>query len=158
MVRELHVYPKGVLLAGLPGTWLLDLSVYEHATGVTSYFTRSDPSAHNVEADLRDLKLAFDLVVADSDTDQDVFDALTVDDIRPGPQYETVWSNFVVRADGIYDDVLPSNNLEFWAGWRKQDTAQTRSDARRALVTQRGWTVVAGTVHQHEGDSTVTDE
>jgi hypothetical protein len=104
---------------------------------------------------LRELKVVFDVTVADTDTDQDVDDALFVDDIKPGPSIETVIGNWIERAEAIIGATDPTL-ADYWAEWSKQDTAKTRNDARKALVKQRGWTVTA--VHQHEGDNSNTDE
>jgi hypothetical protein len=156
MARNLHVYPKAVLDGS---TWTLLVKVYEHATGVNSRFLHSVPAGVTVTTPLHELKVSFDLVVADTDTDQDVDDALFIDDIKPGAQIGTVWSEWQGRAETIISGLAPGFTLiDYWSEWKKSDTAKTRNDARRALVTQRGWTIVAGSVHQHEGDGTNTDE
>ncbi len=109
--------------------------------------------ASTVAGDLRELKLVFDVEVADTDTSQDVDDALFVDDIKNGPGVETVWGNWQGRAEG---NITPGmTQAEYDAAWSKQDTAKTRNDASKALVSQRGWTV--SNVHQHEGDGSNTD-
>ncbi len=156
MARSLHVYPKAVLEGS---TWKYVLKVYEHATGVTSRFVHTEAAGVTAEIPLRLLKLSFDLVVADTDTDQDVDDALYVDDIKPGSGVETVWGNWKDLAESIISGLSPGYTVyDFWSEWAPNDTNEVRSDARRALITQRGWTVDVGSVHQHEGDGTVTDE
>jgi hypothetical protein len=153
-MRQLHVYPK----VGLVGsTWTLRVKVYEPAIGVSSLFIHDIPAGITATTPLRELKLSFDLTVDDTDTDQDVDDALFLDDIKPGPQSATVWSNWQDRAEAIIAGLAdPYTIADYWAAWSQQDTAKTRQDARRALVTQRGWAVTS--VHQHEGDGTNTDE
>jgi hypothetical protein len=153
MARSLHVYPKATLVGS---TWTLIVKVYEATTRVTNRFEHTIPAGVTVSNPLRELKIAFDLEVADTDTDQDVDDALFTDDIKPGPQVQTVWGNWQDRAETIIGGLTNPTLGDYWADWSKQDTAKTRSDARRALVTQRGWTV--SNVHQHEGDGTNTDE
>lgn len=150
MARTVHVYPKAMIA---DSTWTfivkVDLSRFEHtvAAGVTA------------EVPLSLLKVSFDLVVGDADTDQDVDDALFVDDIRPGPQTETVIGNWIEKAEDIISGLDIGYGVDdFWAMWRRQDTNAVRADARRALVTQRGWAINVGSVHQHEGDGTTTDE
>lgn len=151
MARNLHVYPKAVLA---DGNWVLIVKVFDQDLRTTTRWTETTPAGVTVTNRLRLLKMSFDLVVADTDTDQDVFEAFTVDDIRAGPQVETVWGNWVDRAEAniVGDPTL----VEFMAVWSTQDTSKTRADARKALVTQRGWTVSG--VHQHEGDGTILDE
>lgn len=156
MARTLHVYPKAIIEGS---TWTFVLKVHEVGVAPQSKFVHSVAAGVTAEIPLRLLKLGFDLVVADTDTDQDVDDALFVDDIRPGPQTETVWGNWQNIAEGIISGLATGYGVtDFWAAWRRQDTSSVRSDARRALVTQRGWTVVSGSVHQHEGDGAVTNE
>lgn len=159
MARELHVFPK-VSLVG--STWTLRVNVYEHAAYVpgvtskeeaTSRFVHEIPAGVTVTVPLRELKVAFDLTVGDTDTDQDVDDMLFVDDVKPGPAVETVWGNWQERAEGIIGVTDPTL-AEYWAAWSKADTAKTRNDVASA-VSGRGWTVTA--VHQHEGDGTNTD-
>lgn len=160
MARTLHVYPK----ASIEGSvWTLTLKVYEHATGITSRFTDTVAAGLTVERPLPLLKVSWDLIVADTDTDQDVRDSLFVDDIKPGPQTETVWGNWQATAEGIITGLTTGYTAaDFWAAWTHGDTQAVRNDANRAMVSGpggigRGWTVVAGTIHQHEGDGTVTD-
>jgi hypothetical protein len=160
MARTLHVYPKAVLK---DSEWLLIVKVYEPTTRVRSRFEHVVAAGVTAEIPLRLLKLSFDLIVADTDTDQDVDDALFIDDIRPGPQTETVWGNWQTTAEGIITGLDPGYTVaDFWAGWSMGDTQAVRNDAQRALVEGpggigRGWEIVAGSVHQHEGDGTVTD-
>lgn len=155
MARNLQIYPTARIEAA---TWSYYLDVTDSATRVTSHFEHVVAAGVTAERPLHLLKVVFDLVVDDTDTDQDVDDALFVDDIRPGPQVETVWGNWQNLAENIISGLTGGyTERDFWAGWRPQDTSAMRSDARRALVTQRGWTVTF--VHQHEGDRmTVTEE
>jgi hypothetical protein len=130
--------------------------MYEHTAGVTSRFVHVIPAGLTATSDLRELKYGFDLTVDDTDTDQDVDDALFVDDIRNGPQVETVIGNWIDRAEVIIAGLSdPYTVADYWAGWSQQDTAKTRNDGRTALITGRGWTVTS--FHQHEGDGTNTD-
>ncbi len=148
MARTLQVYPKAVLTGS---EWQFTDKVGD------SRFRHTIAAGVTAETPLLLLKLVFDLVVEDTDTDQDVDDSLFVDDIRPGPQTETVWGNWQELAESIISGLAPDYTADdFQAAWRPQDTNAVRQDARRALVTQRGWTVVS--VHQHEGDGTVLDE
>ena len=124
---------------------MVDDSRFDHlvAAGVTA------------EVPLVLLKLSFHLTVEDSDTDTDVDDSLFVDDIRPGPQAETVWGNWQTRAEGIIAGLSPGyTEQDFWAAWTTGDTQAVRQDAQRALTTGpggigRGWTITF--FHQHEG-------
>jgi hypothetical protein len=153
VARTLDVYPKAVLTGS---SWLYTLSVSEQG-GAGSEFRHTVPAAVTAEVPLSVLKLSFELVVADTDTDQDVDDALFVDDIKPGGGVETVAGNWIDTAEDIIGGLTPGYDRDdFWADWSKQNTSKVRADARRALVTQRGWTVNA--VHQHEGDGTATEE
>ena len=103
------------------------------------------------------------MVVAATDTDQDVADSLFVDDIASGPSVETVWGNWQTRAEGIISGLTTGYTVQdFWSVWTFGDTQAVRNDANRAMVSGpggigRGWDIVAGTVHQHEGDGTTTD-
>ena len=139
------------------------MKVSEHATQTSSRFVET-VAGLTVERFLPLLKVVWDLVVADTDTNQDVADSLFVDDIRPGPQTETVWSNWQDRAEGIITGLATGYTVaDFWSAWTFGDTQSVRNDANRAMVSGpggigRGWTIVAGTVHQHEGDGTNTDE
>ena len=148
MARTLQVYPKAVLTGS---EWQFTDKVGD------SRFTHTIAAGVTAETPLVLLKLVFVLVVEDTDTDQDVDDSLFVDDIRPGPQTETVWGNWQDLAESIISGLATGYTADdFWAAWTIADTNAVRQDARRALVTQRGWTV--DSVHQHEGDGTVLDE
>lgn len=155
MARNLHIYPSARIEAA---TWTYRLDVTDRATRATSHFEHVVAAGVTAERPLDLLKVVVGLVVADTDTDQDVDDAMFVDDIRPGPQAETVWGNWQSLAESIIGALTGGyTERDFWLAWRPQDTSSMRSDARRALVTQRGWTVTF--VHQHEGDlMTVTEE
>ncbi len=147
VARTVHVYPKAII-EGSEWRYIAKVgdSRFEHT--ISAGITAVTP--------LVLLKLVFDVVVADTDTDTDIDDALFVDDIRPGPQTETVWGNWQGLAESIISGLAPGYTADdFWVAWSIQDTNAVRQDARRALVTQRGWTIVS--VHQHEGDGTVLD-
>ncbi len=153
MARTVTVYPKAELVGS---QWQLVTSIGDSecihfvAAGVTA------------TADLVLLKVVFDLVLDDGDLDSDVDDALFLDDIQPGPQIRTAWGNWVILAEGIIDGLDPGyTEYDFRAAWTGGDTQAVRNDFNRALVAGpggigRGWTVVAGSIHQHEGDGTVT--
>ncbi len=158
MARNLEVYPK-VILDG--STWVVVGKVDEFATGARSRFKHLVPAGVTAETPLRLLKVVFTLTVEDTDTDQDVDDSLFVDDIRPGPQTETVWGNWKARAEGIITGLDPGyTETDFFAAWTQGDTQAMRQDAQRALETGpggigRGWTITG--FHQHEGDGTEVD-
>ena len=156
MARTLRVYPKAVIAGS---TWTLLVKVNEPGTGTNSRFDHTVVAGVTITGvPLRLLKFVFGLVVDDTDTDQEIDDALFFDDIKPGPQVETVWGNWQDLAEGILGGLpADTDELDFWAEWSKSNTAGVRNDARRALITQRGWTIPAGTIHQHEGDSTVLE-
>ncbi len=146
MTRSLSVYPKAFVE---DSTWHLTIEVdgfdFLHliSAGVTA------------EISLGLLKVVFNLIVEDSDTNQDVDDALFLDDIRPGPQMETVWSSWQGIAEGIISGLDPGyTENDFWAVWTRGDTEAVRNDVQRALVAGpggigRGWTITS--FHQHEG-------
>ena len=159
MARSLNVYPKAFLDGS---SWLVSGKVDEFATGTQSRFEHVVPAGVTAEMPLPMLKIVFDLIVEDSDTDQDVDDALFVDDIKPGGGVETVWGNWQLRAEGIITGLSPGYTVEdFWAAWTLGDTQAVRNDAQRALESGpggigRGWTITG--FHQHEGDGlTVTE-
>ena len=153
MARNLHVYPKAQLV---DSTWTLTVKVYEHSTRTTSRFIHEIPAGAAAEVSLNELKISFDLVVDDTDTDQDVDDALFLDDIKPGAGFETVWSNWMGLAESIVNGLSPSYTVgDYQAAWSQKNTASIRSDARRALITQRGWSVPW--IHWHEGNGTSED-
>lgn len=156
MARNLVVMTKGWIDGS---TWTLRTQFHDDDTGVKTTIFYTTAAGLTAERPLTSPRLSFDLVVGDADTEQDVVDALTLDDIKPGGGFETVFGNWIAIAEG-HISVLSTGYTrdDFWAEWTKQNTSAIRSDARRALVTQRGWTVVAGSVHQHEGDGTTTEE
>ena len=156
MARSLQVYPKATIDGS---TWRVSGKVDEFAAGTSSRFEHIVPAGVTAATPLLLLKIVFDLIVEDTDTDQDVDDALFVDDIRPGPIVESVWSRWQERAEGIITGLAPGyTNEDFQAAWSKDDTEAVRDDANRALVSPqgRGWTITS--FHQHEGDGTNTDE
>ena len=152
MARNFEVYPKAFLR---DSTWHLTVGVAD------SDFDHLIPAGVTAETSLVLLKVVFDLTVEDIDTDQDVDDALFVDDIKPGPTTETVWGNWQAIAEGIITGLSPGYTAEdFWAAWTMGDTQAVRNDVQRALVSGpggigRGWTITS--LHQHEGDGTVTE-
>ena len=154
MARNLQVYPK-VVLDG--STWTLVLDVSEDGVKEAD-LTFSLPAGVTSTLPLVLLKLVVFIIVGDTDTAQDVMDALTVDDIQPGPQIGTVASRWVERAETDINGLPPDFTAEdFTAAQSKQDTSRMRNDARTALG-DRGWTENPDRVfHQHEGDETVTE-
>ena len=153
MARNLEVYPKAFLEGA---TWHLTIGVDD------SDFDHLIPSGVTAETPLNLLKVVFGLTVEDADTDQDVDDALFLDDIAPGPSTATVIGNWIETAEGIITGLSPGYTAaDFWAAWTMGDTQAVRNDANRALVSGpggigRGWTIAS--VHQHEGDGTVTED
>ncbi len=151
MARTLEVYPKAFLTGS---TWRLFVKVDD------SRFEHVVPAGVTADPSLNLLKVVFGLTVEDSDTDQDVDDALFLDDIQPGPSTVTVWGNWQTRAENIIAGLAPGYTADdFWAAWTMGDTQAVRNDVQRALVAGpggigRGWTITS--VHQHEGDGTVT--
>lgn len=140
------------------------MKVYEPATRINSRFTETVATGLTAERLLPLLKVSWDLIVADTDIDQDVADSLFLDDIAPGPSTETVWGNWQTRAEGIISGLTTGYTVsDFWSAWTFGDTQAVRNDAQRAMVSGpggmgRGWTIVPGSVHQHEGDGSNTDE
>ena len=153
MARNLQVYPKVVLEGSV---WTLHLDVSEGGVKEAD-LTFSLPAGVVSALPLVLLKLVFGIVVSDTDTAQDVMDALTADDIHPAPnQTETVATNWIERAEADINGLPPGFTAEdFTAAQSKQDTSRMRSDALGAF-NDRSWT--ATFFHQHEGDGTVTDE
>ena len=153
MARLLHVYPKTTLVGSM---WTVRINVYEHATRVISRFVHIIPAGLTATTDLRELKYGFDLVVDDADTDQDVDDALFLDDVKPGPQSASMIDQWIERSENNISGLSDPYTLDdYWAAWSKADTAKTRNDGAKALVSQRGWTVTSW--HQHEGDGSSLD-
>ena len=152
MTRNLNVYPK-VFLEG--STWHLVVKVD------SSRFKHVVPAGVTAETPLQLLKLVFGLTVEDTDIDQDVDDALFLDDIQPGPNTATVWGNWQDRAEGIIAGLTTGYTVDdFWLAWTGGDTQAVRDDAQRALVSGpggigRGWTI--DSFHQHEGDGTLLE-
>lgn len=148
-----EVYPKAFLEGS---TWNLLVKV-----GDDNPQTASTPASVTSAAPIVLLKMIIRLDTG-ADPASEVFVALTVDDIRPGPQTETVWGNWVTTAESIAASLPPGfTGAEFRAAWTQGDTMAIRNDGRRALVSGpggigRGWTVLS--IHQHEGDGTNTDE
>ncbi len=153
MTRLFKVYPQAALTGSL---WRYQASIFEPATGITEHFDRTILAGVTAAVPLLVLKFVFDIEVADTDDATDIDDALFVDDIAPGPQTETVWEAWQTLAESIITSLDPEYTLnDYWLTWTKPNTAKIRNDARRALVTQRGWSILK--VHQHEGDGSVTN-
>ena len=156
MARTLEVYPKASLVGS---NWTAIVKVDE--AGTQSLFEHTMAANVVATTPLQLLKIVFELVVDDADTDQDVDDALFVDDIRPGPQVATVWTGWQAIAEGIIDGLSPDYTVEdFRAAWNQGDTQSMRNDIQRAFISGpvgigRGWTI--NSFHQHEGDGTVTE-
>ena len=154
MARTLHVYPKALIDGAM---WTLIVKVGD------SRFEHDVPAGVTADVPLVLLKVVFDLVVEDSDLDSDVDDALFLDDIQPGPQTLTAWEDWQNIAEGIINSLAPSYTVvDFQQAWTGGDTQAVRNSFQRALVAGpggigRGWDIVDGTVHQHEGDGTNTD-
>jgi hypothetical protein len=155
MARNLHIYPKAVIGGS---TWTYLVKVYDQDTRVNSRFTHSVAAGVTAEIPMTLLKVAFDLVVGDADTDQDVDDAMWLDTALGGPTNgETLWETWQALADPKISGLTTGySQTDFWAEWTQQNTARVRSAARRILVNGRGWSIPW--VHQHEGDGTNTDE
>lgn len=153
MARTFHVYPKAQLV---DSTWKLVVKVYEPSTKENWRFVHEITAGVVASTALFELKISFDLIVADTDTPQDVDDALFVDDIAPGPSVASVWARWQDRAENIISGLsAPYTLSNYWADWAPNNTAKTRTDARKALMTQRGWSVPF--IHWHEGDGTSED-
>jgi len=152
MARTVQVYPKALLVGS---TWTLLVKVDD--AGVTTRIEQADAGGVVSPVPLSVLKVVIDLSIGDTDTAQDVFDALAVDDIKPGPQTETVWGNWMELADNIISG-LPGGftDKDFTTAWAPNQTNSVRQDARKALVNGRGWTVLS--VHQHEGDGSEIED
>ena len=155
MARELHVYPKAIIEGS---TWTYIVKIYEAATRTNSRFEHTATAGVTAEVPMRLLKVAFDLTVADTDTDQDVDDAMWLDTASGGPTNgETLWETWQALADPKIAGLTTGyTQADFWTTWTQQNTARVRNAARRILVNGRGWTIPW--VHQHEGDGTNTDE
>lgn len=155
MARNLHVYPKAVIVGS---SWSFHVKVFDQDTRISSRFVHTIPAAVTAEIPMRLLKLSYDLTVADGDTDQDVDDAHFVDVALGGPTGgETLWETWQTLADGKIAGLSPGySQADFFVAWTQQNTARVRTGARRILVNGRGWSV--SSVHQHEGDGTVTEE
>ena len=150
---QVEVYPK----AWLDGsTWHARFRVKDLATGAASEFEHSEAAGVSTVEPLRLLKLVVGLDMPDGTAPEDVRDSILADDIKPGGGEETVWGNWIEIAEAIVGTSTDLTQEEFWADWAPNMTNAVRSDARRAWVTQRGWTVLW--VHQHEGDGTVLEE
>lgn len=156
MARNLAVMPRAYIK---DSTWTLRIQFKDDDTGTKTTLTYTQAAGVTVETGLNMPRLSFDLIVGDADTEQDVLDALTVDDIKPGGGVETVFGNIIDIAEGHIGNLTTGyTNQDFHAEWSKQNTSAVRTDARRALITQRGWAIPVGSIHQHEGDGTVTEE
>jgi hypothetical protein len=128
LARNLAIYPKATLVGD---QWRFVVNVW--GDGPRSKFEHIETAGVTAEVPLTLLKLAYDLTVGDTDTNADVDDAHYVDTASGGP----------------------TNGETLWESWRELAESIINA-ARRILVNGRGWTV--GSVHQHEGDNTVTEE
>lgn len=153
MARNLSVYPKATLIGD---QWQFVVNVWDATS--RSKFVHSETAGVTADVPLTLLKLAYDLTVADTDLDSDVDDAHWVDTAAGGPTNgETLWESWRSLAETKIAGLSPGYTLaDFRAAWTQQNTARVRTAARRILINGRGWTV--GSVHQHEGDGTVTEE
>ena len=160
MARTVHLYPKAVIDAA---TWTFLVKVYTPDTRVNSRFEHTVPAGVTATTPLVLLKFNLDMIVEDTDTDQDIDDSMFVDDIRPGPQVESAWFQWQELAEGIITGLTPGYTaLDFRQAWTFGDTQAVRNSFNRALVAGpggvgRGWTIIPGSLHQHEGDGTTTD-
>lgn len=158
MARFLEVYPKAILDGS---TWELVVKVHDQTTGTSTRIVHTEPAGVTSTEPLTLLKLVLNLETEDTATDQDVADALLVDDIKPGGQTETVWERWRNIAEGIIDGLrVGFTREEFQAAWGPNSTNQIRNGARFALIDGpgpigRGWTILA--IHQHEGDGSVLE-
>ncbi len=146
MARNVEVYPKAFLDGS---TWRAMVKVGD------SRFEHLVPAGVTADPAVQLLKVVLFVTVEDSDTDQDVDNALFVDDIHPAPgTTETVAGSWIARAEGIISGLDPGYTFDdFWAGWTQGDTMAVRQDVQRAFETGpaggRGWTITG--FHQHEG-------
>lgn len=154
MARELHVYPKATIEAS---TWTFLVKIYEPLTRVNSRFEHTIPAGVTADVPLVLLKLNYDLIVGDADSDADVDTAHFVDTASGGPTNgETLWETWQILAESTLNSLTaPYTQTDYYAEWSKQDTQRVRQAGNRILVNGRGWTVL--NVHQHEGDGTTTD-
>jgi hypothetical protein len=142
-------------------TWTMRIMIYDQDTAVTTYVEDTLPSSETAEVPLVLLKWGADIVTTAPDTDQDVLDAFTVDDVKPGGQAQTVFEAWVEEADPIVAGLGTGYTLEdFWAAWLPSNTAQLRNAADIALRSGpgglgRGW--ATPWVFQHEADGTHTE-
>lgn len=154
MARAVTLHPKATIDGPL---WSLLVKVEDDVTDERFRATYTAVALTPSTRPLYTLKVSIGLQIADTDTLADVADAITVDDIQPGPSVATVWDEWREIAEGNIDGLAGGYGLsDWWASWSKADTNKVRQDFRAALVTGRGWTVTS--VHQHEGDGSNTDE
>ncbi len=154
-MRSVHCYPKAQLAGD---QWILTVKVTDRDTGEAIRPVHTETAGVVAEIPVSLLKIVWDMQIDDGNDLQFVVDALLSDDIQPGGQFETVWGNWRDIAEGILAGLTsPYTNIDFREGWSKPNTNSMRQDANRALVTQRGWLIDVGSIHQHEGDETNTD-
>lgn len=159
MARTFQVYPQASIDAA-EWTYILEGRA-EGEPRQTSQAVHIVPAGVTAERSLRLLKVVFELVIADTDTFDDIDAAFFVDDIQPGPRTGTVWSEWKDTAEGIIAGLASGYTVrDFWAAWTQGDTQAMRNAANRALVSGpggigRGWTIAG--FHQHEGDDSVTE-
>jgi hypothetical protein len=154
MARTLNIYPKALIEGSV---WTYIVKTYEPSTRVNSRFVHTVPAGVTADIPLSLLKLSYDLVVGDADTDGDVDTAHFVDTAASGPTNgETLWETWQTLAETVLAGLsAPYTQADYYAEWSKQDTQQVRQAGNRILVNGRGWTIPF--VHQHEGDGTTTD-
>ena len=128
-----EVYPKAWLSSS---GWELVLRVLDMDTDEQTEYRATAPGT---AGRWRVPKLVLELDGPSSP--DEIRDLFLSDDIRPGPQTETVWEAFVDTAEGN-------------TAWTKQDTAKLRQALSRGL-SGYPWTLLA--VEVHEIDGTVTE-
>lgn len=158
MAKNFETYPQAILDGS---TWTVIHQVTDLDTGASIEIEHTFAAGVTVPTPLPELDVVLNLIVPDTVTLDDVDDALFADDIKLGPQSETVWGNWQTRAEAIIAGLIPGfTEKDYWAAWTTGDTQATRGDAKRALESGpggigRGWTITFA--HQHEGDGTAVD-
>lgn len=148
MARNLAITPK-IVLDG--SDWVLAFFVYDKDLRVRSKFKYVFPASVSSPVPIRLLKVAFDMIVDDTDTDQMVADAFVYEDIRSGPQVETVIGNWIGLAEtqiqGLGD---PWTYNDFVAAWTPNEVNAVIGDVR-TLIKNR-WTIPVGEIHYHSSE------
>jgi hypothetical protein len=157
-VANLEAFPKVVLRAGA-ADWLLAVKVTDQDTAESHTITGTFTAGVTHDQDLSLYKLVVEVTTTHTTETieqkaQDVFDALTVDDIEQKPGVQTVFGNWQERAEAVISGLAAgARNGALWTGFGNPDRSKTRNDARSAL-TARGWTFVA--LHEHQDEDTVS--